>query len=94
MAKRLMDVLRVLAKELIEKGYDADDMLKKVSAFDIDFPTVKEELMTMELTKHIDETELDTIRALLAYILMKDTELETEEIYAFIFGRGRQIIWN
>ncbi len=94
MAKRLMDVLRVLAKELIEKGYDADDMLKKVSAFDIDFPTVKEELITMELTKHIDDTELDTIRALLAYILMKDTELETEEIYAFIFGRGRQIIWN
>ncbi len=94
MAKRLIDVLRVLAKELIEKGYDADDMLKKVSAFDIDFLTVKEELVTMELTKHIDDTELDTIRALLAYILMKDTELETEEIYAFIFGRGRQIIWN
>ncbi|MCL4490296.1 MAG: hypothetical protein M1510_00080 [Nitrospirae bacterium] len=94
MARRLIDVLRVLARELIEKGYDADDMLKKVSAFDIDFLTVKEELMTLELTKHIDETELDTIRALLAYILMKDTELETEEIYAFIFGRGRQIIWN
>lgn len=94
MAKRLIDVLRALAKELIEKGYDADDMMKKVSAFDIDFLTVKEELLTLELTKHIDETELDIIRALLAYILMKDTELETEEIYAFIFGRGRQITWN
>ncbi|MBZ0156745.1 MAG: hypothetical protein K8I29_11135 [Alphaproteobacteria bacterium] len=94
MAKRLIDVLRVLAKELIEKGYDADDMLKKVSGFDIDFLTVKEELLTLELTKYIDDAELDTIRALLAYILMKDTELETEEIYAFIFGKGRQITWN
>ena len=94
MAKRLIDMLRVLAKELIDKGYDADDMLKKVSAFDIDFLTVKDELVTLELTKYIDETELDTIRALLAYILMKDTDLDTEEIYAFIFGRGRQITWN
>ncbi|MCC6347107.1 MAG: hypothetical protein IT388_07980 [Nitrospirales bacterium] len=94
MAKRFIDVLRVLAKELIEKGYDADDMLKKINGFDIDFLTVKEELLTLELTKYIDDAELDTIRALLAYILMKDTELETEEIYAFIFGRGRQITWN
>jgi hypothetical protein len=94
LAKRLIDVLRVLARELIEKGYDADDMMKKVSAFDIDFLTVKEELTMLELTKYIDDTELDTIRALLAYILMKDTDLETEEIYAFIFGKGRQITWN
>lgn len=94
MAKRLLDVLRVLAKELIEKGYDADDMLKKVSAFDIDFPMVKEELVMLELTKYIDDTELDTIRALLTYILMKDTHLDTEEIYAFVFGKGRRIIWN
>lgn len=94
MAKRLIDVLRVLAKELIDKGYEADDALKKISYFDIDFLTVKEELVTMELSRYIDESELDTIRALLSYILMKETELDTEEIYAFIFGRGRQIIWN
>jgi len=94
MAKRLIDMLRVLAKELIEKGYDADDMMKKVSAFDIDFLTVKEELIALELAKYIDDTELDVIRALLAYILMKDTDLETEEVYAFIFGKGRQITWN
>lgn len=94
MPKRLIDILRVLARELIEKGYDADDMMKKVSAFDIDFLTVKEELTMLEVTKYVDDSELDTIRALLAYILMKDTDIETEEIYAFIFGKGRQITWN
>lgn len=87
-------MLRVLARELIDKGYDADDMIKKVSAFDIDFLTVKDELLTLELSRFIDDTELDIIRALLAYILMKDTDLETEEVYAFIFGKGRQITWN
>ena len=94
MAKRIIDMLRVLARELIEKGYDADDMREKVSGFDIDFLTLKEELVALELSKHIDEIELDTIRALLAYILMKDTDLDTEDIYAFVFGKGRQIIWN
>ncbi|MBF0557434.1 MAG: hypothetical protein HQL08_01495 [Nitrospirae bacterium] len=94
MARRLIDMLRVLARELIDKGYDADDMIKKVSAFDIDFLTVKDELLALELAKFIDDTELDIIRALLAYILMKDTDLETEEVYAFIFGKGRQITWN
>lgn len=94
MARRFIDILRMLAKDLIEKGYDADDTLKKISVFDIDFLTVKEELLTLELSQYIDDSELDTIRALLSYVLMKETELDTEEIYAFIFGRGRQITWN
>ena len=94
MARRLMDLLRVLAKEIIEKVYDADDALKKINVVDIDFITVKEELQALELSKHIDEAELDTIKALLAYILMRDSDLEVEDVYAFIFGRGRQIIWN
>lgn len=94
MARRFIDILRMLAKDLIEKGYDADDALKKISVFDIDFLTVKEELLTLELSQYIDEAELDTIRALLSYVLMKETELDVEEIYAFIFGRGRQIIWS
>ncbi len=94
MAQRLIDILRTLAKELIEKGYDSEDALRKVEVIDIDFSTVREELNMLEINKYIDESELDTIRALLAYILMKDTDLESEDIYAYTFGRGRQIIWN
>jgi len=87
-------MLRVLARELIDKGYEACDMMEKVSSFDIDFLTVKNDLLALELDKFIDDTELDIIRALLAYILIKDTDLETEEVYAFIFGKGRLITWN
>ncbi|NTU42192.1 MAG: hypothetical protein HGA78_03900 [Nitrospirales bacterium] len=95
MAKRLIEVLRALARDLIDKGYDnTEDTIAKISAFDIDFVTIKEELLSLEQTRHIDEAELDTIKALLSYVLMKETELETEDIYAFIFGRGRHIIWN
>ncbi|GER92429.1 hypothetical protein A45J_0145 [hot springs metagenome] len=94
MAKRFIDILRLLARDLIEKGYDADDALKKIGVFDIDFLMVKEELMTMELSRYIDDAELDTIKALLSYILMKETEMDIEDIYAFVFGKGRQITWN
>lgn len=94
MAKRLIDILRTLARELIEEGYDTDDALKKISVFDIDFITIKEELMTLELLKYIDDAEIDTIKALLSYILIQETEIDIEDVYAFIFGRGRHITWN
>lgn len=94
MAKRLIDILRTLARELIEEGYDTDNALKKISAFDIDFLIIKEELMTLELLKYIDDAEIDTIKALLSYILMHETEIDIEDVYAFVFGRGRHITWN
>jgi len=94
MARRLMGLLRVLAKEIIEKGYNSDDSLTKINSIDIDFITVKEELRDLELSRHMDESEIDTIKALLVYILMRDSDLDVEDIYAFIFGKGRQIIWN
>jgi len=93
-AQRLIDILRHIAKELIEKGYDSEETIKKVEVIDIDFSTVREELYMLEINKYIDDSELDTVRALLAYILMKDTDLANEDIYAYTFGRGRQIIWN
>jgi hypothetical protein len=92
--KKILDLLRILAKELIDKGYDAEDALKRISIYDIDFLSLKEEIMTLELSQYADEAELDAIRAVLSYVLMKETELDTEDIYAFTFGKGRQIIWN
>ncbi|HXX54216.1 MAG TPA: hypothetical protein VEI28_06580 [Thermodesulfovibrionales bacterium] len=42
----------------------------------------------------LDEEELDAIRSLLIYILMKNTHLEREEIYTYIFGEGKRIVWH
>ncbi|HWR59290.1 MAG TPA: hypothetical protein VN328_10415 [Thermodesulfovibrionales bacterium] len=43
---------------------------------------------------YLEEDELDAIRALLVTILMKDTNLDKEEIFTYIFGSGRKILWN
>ena len=94
MSKKLIDVLRDLARELIEDGYDADEVMQKISMFDIDFLEVREELLDQEDARVIDDAELDTIRVLLAYILMRDSDIEIDEIYSFVFSKGKQIVWN
>ena len=90
MNRKFIEMLRVLAKDLIERGYEIDDSV----TMDIDFLLLKEDLMTMELLRQIDEAELDNIKALLAYVLIRETELDIEDIYNFTFGMGRQITWN
>ncbi len=43
---------------------------------------------------YLDDDELDAIRAMLVYILMKNTPLDREDIYTYIFGEGKRILWN
>ncbi|GAB4423998.1 MAG: hypothetical protein OHK0032_18770 [Thermodesulfovibrionales bacterium] len=43
---------------------------------------------------YLDDDELDAIRAMLVYMLMKNTPLDREDIYTYIFGGGKRILWN
>jgi hypothetical protein len=43
---------------------------------------------------YLDDEELDAIRSLLIYILMKNTHLDKDEIYTYIFGEGKRILWH
>ena len=43
---------------------------------------------------YLEEEELDEIKALLVYILMKDSPLDREDIYTSIFGEGKRITWH
>lgn len=49
---------------------------------------------SLDALRHLDEEELDAVRALLVQILMKNTSLEREEIYSDIFGEGKRIFWH
>ncbi|MCL5022749.1 MAG: hypothetical protein M1497_05215 [Nitrospirae bacterium] len=42
----------------------------------------------------LDEEKLDAIKTVLVYILIKNTPLDKDEIYSYIFGEGKKIIWN
>ncbi len=43
---------------------------------------------------YLEDEELDTIKAMLVSILMKDTQLDKEDIYTYTFGGGRKILWH
>jgi hypothetical protein len=42
----------------------------------------------------LDEEEVDAIKSFLVRTLMKNTSLDREDIYSFIYGDGRKILWN
>lgn len=42
----------------------------------------------------LEEQELDTVMSFLVYTLMEKTSLEMKEIYQFVYGAGRKIIWH
>lgn len=42
----------------------------------------------------LEEDDIDAIRVFLVYLLMKSTDLGIEDIYNFIFGEGKKILWN
>ena len=43
---------------------------------------------------YLEEEEIDEVKALLVYILMKDSLLDSEDIYSSIFGGGKRITWH
>lgn len=43
---------------------------------------------------HQDSEELDAIKLLLVSVLLKNTPLDRNEIYSYIFGDGKKIIWS
>ncbi|GAQ94066.1 hypothetical protein TAGGR_1237 [Thermodesulfovibrio aggregans] len=90
---KLLDYLRVLARQLIDNDY-SEETLKDISLVEIDLHQIKEELNFIEGSELLELEEIDMIRALLAYLLMRETDLHEDDIYSFIFSKGKQIIWN
>ncbi len=90
---KLFDFLRALARQLIDNDYN-DEILKDFSLFDIDLHQVKEELNFIEGNELFEVEEIDMVKALLVYLLMRETDLSEDDIYSFIFSKGKQIVWN
>lgn len=42
----------------------------------------------------LEEDDMDAIKVFLVYLLMKSTDLGIEDIYNYIFGEGKKILWN
>ncbi len=73
---------------------ESDNLLESVDYEEEDLTEIWEELEELEESEQVDEIELDILKALLVYILIRDSSYEKEDIFSFVFGKGRRILWN
>jgi hypothetical protein len=68
--------------------FDADDYIGP------EIMNLGSELENLEFYDYLEDGELDILRGLVAYLLMKESSYEKEEILSLIFAGGKRIVWN
>ena len=94
MSKKLLKILKMISKDLRDREFISDEILEVLDYDETDIMDIGEELENLEFYDYLEDDELDILRGLIAYILMKDSSREKEEIFSLIFAGGRRIVWN
>ena len=94
MSKKLLKILKMISRDLKDKEFVSDEILEALDYDETDIMDIGEELENLEFYDYLEDDELDILRGLIAYILMKDSSREKEEIFSLIFAGGRRIVWN
>ncbi|MFZ2197136.1 MAG: hypothetical protein WAV13_05335 [Thermodesulfovibrionales bacterium] len=94
MSKKLLKILKMISKDLKDREFISDEILETLDYDETDIMDIGEELENLEFYDYLEDDELDILRGLIAYILMKDSSREKEEIFSLIFAGGRRIVWN
>ncbi len=94
MYRKFMQILEALGDESIEEEADFEDLARRFEVSDINLFKVNEELRVLEKSRLIGDEEADSLRSLLVYVFAKNTDLETEDIYALVYGEGRRVLWH
>lgn len=94
MSKKLLKILKMISRDLKDREFVSDDILEALDYDETDIMDIGEELENLEFYDYLEDDELDILRGLIAYILMKDSSREKEEIFSLIFAGGRRIVWN
>ncbi len=94
MSKKLLKILKMISKDLRDKEFVSGEVLETLKYDESDIIDISEELENLEFYDYLDDDELDILKGLIAYILMKDSSYEKEEILSLIFAGGRRIVWN
>jgi len=84
----------MISRDLRDKEFVSGEMLDSLTYDESDIIDISEELENLEFYDYLEDDELDILKGLIAYILMKDSSYEKEEILSLIFAGGRRIVWN
>jgi hypothetical protein len=91
---KLLRVLRMISMDLDDIEIDSEKLLSSVDYEEEDLIDISDDLAELETNGEVDDVELDILKALLVYILIRDSSYEKDDIFSFIFGDGRRITWN
>ena len=94
LTRKLLRILRMISTDADDIEIDSERLLEGVDYEEEDLTEIWEELEDLEASEQLDELELDILKSLLVYILIRDSAYEKEDIFSFIFGSGRRIVWN
>ncbi len=81
-------------KQNLEFELHPEDIVEAIDYDDADLEDIAAELRDVEDAKRITEHELDILKAVLVYILMKEGVYDKEDVFSLIFGNGRRIVWQ
>jgi hypothetical protein len=87
-------MLRMITKDVKESEFFSEEILDAIHYDEPDLVDISEELLALESSGSLDEDELDILKSLLVYILLKKSSFEKEEIYSLVFGGGKRVVWN
>jgi hypothetical protein len=91
---KLLRVLRMIATDMDDIEIDSEKLLEAVDYEEEDLVDISEDLADLETNGEVDDVELDILKALLVYILIRDSSYEKDDIFSFVFGSGKRILWN
>ena len=94
MSKRLLQMLKMITKDLKEKEFYSEQLLETFKYDDPDLYALGDELSQIEFSGSLDEDEIDILKSLLVYILLRKSSMDKEDVYSLVFGLGRRILWN
>lgn len=91
--KKLFKILTMMTRDIKDAEFFSDDIFETIGYDDPDIYDISDELTMLETSGNMNDTELDVLKSLLVYILMRKSSLEKEDIYSLVFGGGRRITW-
>ena len=94
MSKKLLKILKMISRDLKDREFVSNEILEVLDYDETDIMDIGEELENLEFYDYLEDDELDILKGLIAYILMKDSSREKDEIFSLIFAGGRRIVWN
>ena len=96
MTRKILELLRMLSldRKEIEIEIVPEDIFEAIDYEDPDIEQISEELREIEGSQRFSEHELDILKAVLVYILMREGSYDKEDVFSLIFGDSRRIAWH